>query len=355
MDDLSDTQIHVVWILSVVCGSLSIAGSLFILVSLVQFAELRTFSARLLVWLSVVNLIAPISQFQRSPTDSNCQWFAMLGQFFYVSSFLWTLCIAINLYVVVVLEAKMKKVKRLEKWYHLLSWGFPAFTLLMLDGSYGRAGAWCWIAASHGLQRLLCFYLPLLIVMLVSAVLYGCVVRRIHHKMHQGPGYDRSVDFEVNLNVSLFIVVFVVCRIWSCINRFQNQLDPDHPSFVLYVLHCLGASLQGFANTVVYVRNERICSLWFQKRTRLPTDSKREALPDAASTNASQSQSHVPAHQAPSLPLASTDDADDDDASTATDPRVWDIYSEDPTPYYAAADGRSYDSHSLLAATNTPP
>jgi len=67
----------------------------------------------------------------------------------------------------------------------------------------------------------------------------------------------RAVGFR-GLKASLYLVVFIVTRTGSSVNRFHELAHPDSPSFALKMFHVICSGLQGFFYGLVYIYNEKV-------------------------------------------------------------------------------------------------
>ena len=87
-------------------GTLSVLGSIFFIVSYCLFRRSRTFSRRLLLYLTIADLMASVgwllSGFEKilhaKHPGALCVIQGYLLQFFYLASFLWTSCFAWHLF-----------------------------------------------------------------------------------------------------------------------------------------------------------------------------------------------------------------------------------------------------------------
>lgn len=191
---------------------------------------------------------------------------ARCQQFFFLASFFWTLCFAVNNYLSVVRrEAALFK---FEPLYHTLSWGAPALLTLSVElaGGFGQTDLWCWIRLEENTLRWLTFYGPLLAVMLSVVVLGAlsfCALSR--HRQREWQARQASGDNEqrsttsglVQIELMGYLVVFLLIRIPSLVHRVCELLGRP-PSFTLEVLHALGSPLQGTINCCLFFSNRNV-------------------------------------------------------------------------------------------------
>ena len=145
---------------------LSMFGSLSIILTYAAFADLRSTSRRLLVYLSLMdfgtalaNSYGLFSAF--SSTTIGCKIQAGVAIFTSLSSFLWTISLGAFLFATIVLE-RQTLARRLVVLFHVLAWGIPivvtsaaaALDVLGLDvqtigddekRSLVVTGGWCYV------------------------------------------------------------------------------------------------------------------------------------------------------------------------------------------------------------------
>lgn len=182
-----------------ISGSVSAAGSLFIIVSFGYFPESRKFSRKILVYMSIADFFSSGSfvwaSFIHSPMDAPSTQCIVQGftlQFFYLSSYLWTSCFAFHLFQLI--WKKNPNSERYELYYHILSWGVPAALCayflvkhLMNEPSMGFAERpWCWIrnvkddttwSWTGSLEQFLFFYLPVTVSLVYNLLVYAFLAR----------------------------------------------------------------------------------------------------------------------------------------------------------------------------------
>jgi len=286
------------------CASiLSVLGALFIILNWLLVRSSRIFFLKLIVYLSVANLLSSISYImayidstttQRvecghnssatplyCPPDGVCIAQAMLMLIFENASIFWTIAIAFTLHQHVV--AKRPRVERLEPYYHLCCWGLAliiALTLLFTDrlgpaDSYSQS--WCWIrgvalsrhttmeghvvpdegssAVTTGrLVQLSVFYAPLVCAFIFNLTIYirvGNAFQRLHSEGAVESSKERLVQLRLRLHLAVFVIVWAApvihrtLQIWS--------VDPTW----LRVLHAATQCSLGTLNCIVYGCNDK--------------------------------------------------------------------------------------------------
>eukprot|EP01133_Synstelium_polycarpum_P019135 gene19135-22916_t len=111
-------------------SALGSLGALFIIITYVLFRDIRSFASKLIFYLSISDLMCAISYlpFGRSSRIA-CDLQGMGLLFFLTSSYFWTACISISLFLV--FFTTQHDLNYLMKYYHYISWGFPLLATLV--------------------------------------------------------------------------------------------------------------------------------------------------------------------------------------------------------------------------------
>ena len=332
MDGHTDTLVTVSFVSSV----LSFFGSGFIICNWVLFASMRIFFTKLIVYLSVANLISSaaysLSFFSRrffAPSDALCRTQAVLTTTFEMASVLWTVAIAWTLYRMVVLKAA--RVEQQERWYHVACWGVPATVALALLATdrlgEDRSEEWCWIAGLTPGSRwvqLGVFYVPLVAAFGLSVLVYVRVGRAFSQLAVAG-AVDAGKEWMVQLRLRLYLLVFVLVWLMPVVDT-TVQLCTSGSPFWLQLLHAAtGGRIMGLLNSLVYGCNDKTLQPYRARAMRLrqrlasqptvgaasvagaaaatPHSSFSEALLPSGATGMPQEQPRSPAPSPPSPPL----------------------------------------------------
>ena len=115
----------------------------------------------------------------------------------------------------------------------------------------GDAGNWCWIKHDHQIERWFCYYIPLIIVMIINIASYCHINKAIKslNMQNQNVIIHRMV---------LYVGAFLFIRSWSVLNRFVELIDGNVGVFPLMFLHSLFSPIQGVANALVYGFNKKL-------------------------------------------------------------------------------------------------
>lgn len=256
---------------------LSFFGSLLIICTYARWHDLRTTPRKLLVYLSVTDLLSALSYFygvlRIFDSDSgDCIAQGAISTFANTSSFFWTVAIAIYLYVFIV-KSSQRQADNLVLYFHLISWGIPlAITVAALslhkigyDASEVSVG-WCWVniqAEDHVLWMLLTGKIWEFIAYVTLPVLYILIKIHIHNAHVALSEYrpiltsnpvSHSLSSMADRKLTLIPIIFIMLRMWSSI-RFLLLLTDSHAGHnpVLVTLHGIGNTFQGAANCIMFV------------------------------------------------------------------------------------------------------
>ncbi|KAH7126961.1 G protein coupled receptor family protein [Dendryphion nanum] len=174
---------------------LSILGSLFIVGTFLKWHYFRKPINRLVFYASWGNVMANVATListsalpARGAIPSPlCQFQAILIQWFMMADSLWVLCMALNVMMVFNSTCDIRRLRRLEKWYLLFSYGVPfvpCLAYIFLDRVakrriLGGATIWCWVDSEVEWMRIAFFYAPVWIVISSTLFIYIYVGRTI--------------------------------------------------------------------------------------------------------------------------------------------------------------------------------
>ena len=142
-------------IFAAVIGLLSAVAALLIIVTSLAIPTLRrATSRRLLVYLSIADLVASLSNAVGALhffIPIGCYWQAAFTVAGNLSSVLWSTCFAVYLYICIVRD-NVALARRLEIAFHLICWGCPVVVAAagLQQEAYGSTAfkatvGWCWI------------------------------------------------------------------------------------------------------------------------------------------------------------------------------------------------------------------
>uniref|UniRef100_A0A287AEG7 G protein-coupled receptor 157 n=1 Tax=Sus scrofa TaxID=9823 RepID=A0A287AEG7_PIG len=255
---------------------LSALGSGLLVATHALWPDLRSRARRLLLFLSLADLLSATSYFYGVLRDFegpswDCVLQGALSTFANTSSFFWTVAIALYLYLSIVRTVRGQGASRLFWAFHIVSWGPLAITMAAValkkigyDASDVSVG-WCWInleAEDYVLWMLLTGKLWEMLAYIMLPLLYLLVrkhISRAHEALseyrptisetHQLRGRSSVADKKL----VLIPLIFICLRVWSTV-RFVLTLcgSPAVQVPVLVVLHGVGNTFQGGANCIMF-------------------------------------------------------------------------------------------------------
>ncbi|XP_003274371.2 G-protein coupled receptor 157 isoform X1 [Nomascus leucogenys] len=258
--------------------ALSALGSGLLVATHALWPDLRSRARRLLLFLSLADLLSAASYFYGVLQDFagpswDCVLQGALSTFANTSSFFWTVAIALYLYLSIVRAARGPRTDRLLWAFHVVSWGVPlvitvaavALKKIGFDASDVSVG-WCWIdleAKDHVLWMLLTGKLWELLAYVLLPLLYLLVrkhINRAHTALseyrpilseeHRLPRHSSMADRKL----VLIPLIFICLRVWSTVRFVLTLCDsPAVRTPVLVVLHGIGNTFQGGANCIMFV------------------------------------------------------------------------------------------------------
>ncbi|KYK57644.1 G-protein coupled receptor [Drechmeria coniospora] len=188
-----------------ICSVLSILGSMFIIITFSCSKSFHRPINRLVLYASFGNIMSNVGTLMSRSmiyrVDSfGCQFQAFLIQLFMPADALWTLAMAVNVYLTFYHKFDAERLRKMEKWYLLCCYGIPfvpAFTYIFYRNAqgeriYGNATLWCWIANQFDVLRIATFYAPIWIIMLVTMSIYASAGRTIFEKRKQLMEFNAS-------------------------------------------------------------------------------------------------------------------------------------------------------------------
>ncbi|XP_006873156.1 PREDICTED: probable G-protein coupled receptor 157 [Chrysochloris asiatica] len=257
---------------------LSALGSGLLVATHALWPDLRSRARRLLLFLSLADLLSAASYFYGVLQDFSgpswdCVLQGALSTFANTSSFFWTVAIALYLYLSIVRAAHCRGSGRLLWAFHIISWGVPLVITVVAvllkkigyDASDVSVG-WCWIdleAEDRALWMLLTGKLWEILAYITLPVIYILIrkhINRAHEALSEyrpilSDAHQRQHGMSVaDKKLILIPLIFICLRVWSTV-RFILTLcgSPAMHMPVLVVLHGIGNTFQGGANCIMFV------------------------------------------------------------------------------------------------------
>ena len=248
-------------VISIATGSLSLIGTVFIVLSFAAFKHLRaSLGFRLIFFLSISNLISALQVIVQSSNEhchnSACTVGAWMSQFGNLSGIFWVAFIGLNFFLAISgvnhTADAVKFNKHKEKIFHSIAWGLPAlFTVIAGSaGMFGVAGMWCWITGSFIAARIIMYDVWIIMVYIWSAFLlvWVCMKQRL---MKEIPTVARRLIY--------YILVFFICNLFTIVGTFSFYLQQEDTEWIRIAI-ALFEPLHGFLNALVYGLNVKVKS-----------------------------------------------------------------------------------------------
>lgn len=243
-------------------SSLELIGSIFIIFIIWLFKKYKYFDQRLIMALGVSALGESISLMLTDVPQERghfCRFQAWIITYFVLAVLCWVCCITFNIWKAL----RGDRAKRLERYYHFISWGVPFVVscLPLTADAYGPAGPWCWVAGDvkhRDAWRFATYYIPLFtcIIVIFAANVYIFVKYRRQAKRWEGVHCrNRSAEEEqkrlVMNSLLAYPCIYLVLSLGPLAHRIQNAVS-DEPSFALIIIHVVSIPLTGLVNAIAF-------------------------------------------------------------------------------------------------------
>ncbi|KAH8601525.1 hypothetical protein B0O99DRAFT_648244 [Bisporella sp. PMI_857] len=213
---LTKQEIRNLIVIERVTASVSVLGTLSLLATFVSIKDFRTLSNTIIFWASFANLFANIAALIGGSALSRessplCQFQGFLLEMFMQSDPMWSLAMAVNVYLVFFHRYDALRLKKLYWLYGILCYGIPFIPamvclLLRVKGKgqiYGNATLWCWIDNEWAPLRIYSYYAPVWLCILASLIIYTRVGIEIFQKRSELQAAGNS-DNICSYNSSLY-------------------------------------------------------------------------------------------------------------------------------------------------------
>ena len=245
---------------NIIVNSLSLLGSLFILVAFCSFKQLRVYAFKLVAMLSLADffqslgmLIGPMHN-----GDKMCYAQALIISYFSVVSICCTMVIAWTLYSAIILQTPNIEARFTRNM--LFAYGLPLIGTIipLFSGSYGEADGFCWVMSDDAKDMIigiLQFYVPLWIAFGFNTYCYFRVYRVINVLLQNLEGRkddDRYRKLKLIKRLRFYPIILVFCWTAGTIHRLYSLANPEEPLLWMAILTILFGSLQGLLNAIVY-------------------------------------------------------------------------------------------------------
>jgi len=172
---------------------------------------------------------------------SYCYIQACILQYCSIAIGCWLLNIAFHLYCTIVKRWNTQKITRLIPYFYIFGWAFPLITTIppLAAQKMETRNLWCWVSnEANGVWELTCFYIPIMLILGITAVLWFTVIIRVCKISTQ----FKTVSYSIQ---SVLIIFFLsISFIFQCAHRIYNHTS-GRDSFTLELLHTITLSSIG--------------------------------------------------------------------------------------------------------------
>ncbi len=256
---------------------------IFALSIIIIFKKWQLFSQRLFIYLvistflfSAARIFHRVDYLEKEFTDAHmhfCIFIAFISQNLAWTIFTSNLAITVYLFLGAVCNRRSEKY---ELAYVFLIFGLPwTFNWLpFIKGTYGKAGAWCWIKSvnldtctrlEYGVVlQLLLFFLPIFVILLTQVILYLIILCKLYvnKKRWKGTIANTVEDEATNkaarnefLSLLAYPLIYIITSIFLVGNRVHGWIYPGNPSLVFFYLSAIAFPLQGIIIVLVFTFN----------------------------------------------------------------------------------------------------
>ena len=248
----SSSEREILFFVTSITAGLSLLGCLFIILVYLLFKELRVFAFKLVVHMTIGDFLRSLGFLLQS--HYLCPVQAMLIQAGSLASILWNGVIARTLYLSVVLE--LRDMEEMEARYTYGVYGVVAVltALPWTTMDYGDAEGWCWINTTSSnytsgtVWRVVCFFLPLLLVVLNNLFSYISVIRALRKNFQNTSGDIPALIQKLRF----YPIILIVCYTCTASKRLYDAVASDADDFVWAVLVAMMLGSIGLVDALVY-------------------------------------------------------------------------------------------------------
>ncbi|EGG21523.1 G-protein-coupled receptor [Cavenderia fasciculata] len=254
----------------------SIVGCLTVLLGFWRLKLLRNHITRVIacfcVTSAIKDFVAVTLTLSKSYATNKfaCYVYAVDITFGSFSCWMWTLCLALSIYLVLV--RTHHEPERLEKFYMIASWGLPLISCIIMvsvDGLVMNVGSWCWIGQQYQGYRFGLFYIPMFIIYAGAVLLTGLTMYYTYTVIYKNEQSTKKAEHrKYQFKLVNYIVVFLVCWIFAVINRILNAYNLN--IYATNLLHTYLSISHGFYASLVFIYNNPVMWRYFVSKVLYP-------------------------------------------------------------------------------------
>lgn len=237
-----------------VTSFLSLISCIAIVLIIALVKDMWKHNYRLIMYLALSNTITSVAFMipYQSSTSRACTAQGYLNNFGQLSSVLWTGCIMLSLYRLIVFEESENP--KLELLYAVIAWIIPSGISFISINDYEPAGGWCWISDHENNKWLLIlgeFYGPYFGVLIYD--IFVCY----KIKKYLGKCKDelnlRQAKRAVFRRFVFYPITLIICYLPVIVHRFIIAFRKNYKyNTFLNIFGIFGNCIYGFACAVIF-------------------------------------------------------------------------------------------------------
>lgn len=247
-------------------AGVSLLGSLFVIVMYLIFPELKTYAYRLVIYVSVFDIMVSLSYITPDTPEVWCIIKACILSCGCLGRVILIYLISKSIYTSYFSEDY--KVEKYEKRYILTGLAIMIIfiALPLTTGSYGDANTTCWIHAkgdgyiTGNIWRVVVYYGPCLIITILVIRMYTKIVRSLEDRISNNDTTRSLAEYTLELlrKFKLFPLFNLGVVLPALANRIYEVINPNDPHFGLILLTIIPWCLIGFVNAVLFARTPTV-------------------------------------------------------------------------------------------------
>ncbi|KAM7214917.1 hypothetical protein V8F06_009669 [Rhypophila decipiens] len=198
------------------CSVFSLLGCIFIISTFCLDKAFRKPINRLVFYASFGNLMTNVAtlmarSFIGDVNSAGCQFQAFMIQMFMPADALWTMAMALNVYLTFYHKFDAQRLRKMDTAYLITCYGIPfiiAFTYIFISTPkqgrfYGNAVLWCWVSQNWDIMRIATFYGPVWIVTLITFFIYLRAGSDIYKRHKQLRDFSSTTHHEAEMTTNV--------------------------------------------------------------------------------------------------------------------------------------------------------
>jgi len=254
----SDDEVYTIWVVDVICATISIVCCLFICITYCCCPSLRGYEFRLIFYLTVCDILASIVYV--IPPHDISEMCKFQGSFLTLSANLRLAFSAVIAYSIDATFQCRDDLFKLHERKGIISTFLICLVLAILPvttDNYGPAEGICWISikgdkyTTGSIWRMSILYVPLWIVIVYNIFVYTRVIRQIKY-LSSVTCCNTEHTNQIIKKLRMYPIILAFTWLPASINRIVAIFDPDHPSLILTCVSLGLVAGIGFFNVIAY-------------------------------------------------------------------------------------------------------